>query len=93
MVELGENEPVYRLCETRGGVYFCFVFVFILISSGQQNSQHVEFWWEKIEGNRRRAIMEPSMHFRRANVKPSIDFRKANTESSMHFMRGNTETY
>ena len=45
-----------------------------------QNSPTVEFWREKIEGNMRRAITEPSMDFRRANTETSVDFRKANTE-------------
>ena len=44
-----------------------------------QNSPNVEFSWEKIEGNLRRANMEPSMDFRRANTELSKDFRKANT--------------
>ena len=58
-----------------------------------QNSLAVEFLWEKIEGNLRRANTEPSMGFRRANMEPSMDFRTANTELSMRFRRANTETY
>ena len=58
-----------------------------------QNSPTVEFWQEKIEGNRRRANTEPSVDFRRANMEPSVDFRKANTEPSVNFRRTNTETY
>ena len=53
----------------------------------------MEFWWEKIEGNLRRANTEPSVHFRRANTELSMDCRKANTELSMHFRRVNTEQY
>ena len=41
-----------------------------------QNSPTVEFWWEKIEGNLRRANTEPSMDFRRANMEPSMDFKE-----------------
>ena len=41
-----------------------------------QNSPTVEFWWEKIEGNLRRANTEPSMDFRRANLEPSMDFKE-----------------
>ena len=58
-----------------------------------QNSPTVEFWQEKIEGNLRRANMEPSVDFRRANTGPSVGFRKANTELSVYFRRANTETY
>ena len=60
-------------------------------SDGQQNYPSVEFWWEKIEGNLRRANTKPSMHFRRANKSTSMDFRKRNTKLSMHFRRANTE--
>ena len=52
-------------------------------SNGQQNSMSVEFWWEKIEGNLRKANKEPSMHFRRANTEPSMHFRKANMKPSI----------
>ena len=52
-----------------------------------QNSLTVESWWEKIEGNLRRANTEPSMDFRRANTEPSYDFRKAITEPSVRFRR------
>ena len=58
-----------------------------------QNSQTVKFWKETIEGNLRRANMEPSVDFRKANMEPSVDFRKANTKSSVHFRRANMETY
>ena len=67
--------------------------LFFHTSNGQQNSPSVEFLWEKIEGNLRRAHTEPFMHFRRANREPSMDFRKVNMEPSMHFRRANTETY
>ena len=73
-------------------------------SNGKHYTLSVEFWWEKIEGNLRRANTkpfmefrmanrEPSMVFRRANTKASMDFRRANLEPSMHFRRANTETY
>ena len=81
-----------RLFYTRGG--FCLLaelhregsaingvhrLVFFHNSNGQQNSLCVEFWWEKTEGNLKRANTEPSMHFRRANTEPSMDIRMANT--------------
>ena len=37
-----------------------------------QSSPTVEFCWEKIEGNLKRANTEPSMDFRRANTEPSF---------------------
>ena len=37
-------------------------------SNGQQNSPSVEYRWEKIEGNLRRANTETSVHFRRENT-------------------------
>ena len=58
-----------------------------------QNSPTVEFRWEKIKGNLRRANTEPSMDFKRAITEPSVDFRKANTEPSVHFRRPNIKTY
>ena len=58
-----------------------------------QNSQTVEFWQEKMDGNLRKANTEPSVDFRRANTEPSVDFRKANTELSVRFRRANTEPY
>ena len=58
-----------------------------------QISPTLEFWWEKIEGNLRMAILELFMDFWRANTEPSKDFRKANTELSVHFRRANTKTY
>ena len=70
--------------------FFCFSSIIAMV---HQNSQTVEFWQEKIEGNQRRANTEPSVDFRRANTEPSVDFRKANTEPSVHFRRANTETY
>ena len=45
-----------------------------------QNSLTVEFWWENIEGNLRRAYTEPSIDFKRANKETSVDFRKASAE-------------
>ena len=59
----------------------------------QQNSQTLEFWQEKIDGNLRRANTEPFVDFRRANTEPFVDFRKANTEPSVYFTKANTETY
>ena len=44
----------------------CFIIALV-----QQNSQTVEFCWENIEGNLRRANTERSMEFRRANTEPS----------------------
>ena len=70
-----------------------FCFFSCLIAIVHQNLPTVEFWQEKIEGNLRRANMEPSVDFRKANKEPSVDFRKANTEPSVHFRRTNTETY
>ena len=52
--------------------------LFILFQIG--SSPTVKFWWEKIEGNLRRANMEPSIHFRRANTEPSVHLRRSNTE-------------
>ena len=49
----------------------------------------MEFWWENIKGNLRRANTEPSFHFRTVNTEPSLDFRKANKEPSMHFRAAN----
>ena len=65
---------------------------FCCFSCIHQNSPTVEFLWEKIEGNLRRANTKPSVDFRMANMEPSVDFRKANTEPSVHFRRANTET-
>ena len=62
-------------------------------SNSQQNSPPVEFLWEKIEENIKRANTKPSMHFRRNNTEPSMHFKKANTEPSMHFRRANMETF
>ena len=64
-----------------------------IIAKIHQNSSTVDFWWEKIEGNLRRANTELSIDFRRVNTELSKDFRKANTEPSVRFMRANTETY
>ena len=85
---------MFSLFEGRSSVLFQigFLLLFCQNSNDQQNSLSVEFWWEKIEGNLRRANTELSMHFRRANTEPSMDFRKANTEPSIHFRRANTET-
>ena len=58
-----------------------------------QYSPTVEFWQEKIEGNLRKANMEPSVDVGWANTEPSVDFRKASKEPSVHFRRANTETY
>ena len=58
-----------------------------------QKSPTLELWWEKIEGNLRKANREASMDFMRDNTEPSMDFRKANMELSVNFRRTNTETY
>ena len=42
-----------------------------IITMVHQNSPNLEFWWEKIEGNLRRANTEPSIDFRRVNTEPS----------------------
>ena len=68
----------------------CFSCIIAIV---HQNSPTVEFWWEKIEGNLRRANTEPSLDFRRANIELSQDFSKANMEPSVHFRRANTKTY
>ena len=70
-------------------LYFKCVVLLLLFqkSNGQQNSQSVEFWWNNIQGNLRRANAEPSMHFRWASTKPSLEFRKAKMELSIHFKR------
>ena len=52
--------------------FCCFSYIIAMV---YQNSPTVEFWQEKIEGNMRRANMEPSVDFRRANTEPSADFR------------------
>ena len=54
----------------------CFSYIIAMV---HQNSQTVEFWQAKIEGNLRRANTEPSVDFRRTNTEQSVDFRKANT--------------
>ena len=59
--------------------FCCFSCKIVMV---HQNSPTVEFWQEKIEGN-----------LRRANMEPSVDFRKANTEQSVHFRRANMEIY
>ena len=70
--------------------FCCFSCITAMV---HQNSQTVEFWQEKIEGNLRRANTEPSVDFRRANTEPSVDFRKPNTEPSVHFGRANSKIY
>ena len=62
-------------------------------SNGQHNFPSVDLWWEKIEGNLRRANKEPSMDFRKAITEQSMYFRKAITEQSMYFRMANSETY
>ena len=50
-------------------------------SNGQQNSQSVAFWWQKIEGNLRWDNTKPVWnYFMMANMEPSMHFRRANTE-------------
>ena len=68
-----------------------FCCLFGMIAMVHQNSPTVEVWWEKIEGNLRKANKELSMDFRWANTEPSVNFRRAKTEPSVHFRRANTE--
>ena len=67
----------------------CFSCIIVMV---RQNSTTVEFWWEKIKGNLRRANTKPSLDFRRANMELCQVLRKAHTEPSVHFRRANTET-